>query len=73
MNTLRQQVEKAIEDKVHLPGAEQVLLRLIEAQELVNICAKDIVDAWPQTSMRTLGQMTKRMDTLRQALEAAGK
>lgn len=45
-----------------------------ESLELVMICAKDIVEAWPKTTMRTLGEMTKRMDTLRQALEqAAGK
>jgi hypothetical protein len=43
------------------------------AMELILICARDIVDAWPHTTMRTLGNMTKRMDTLRQALEAAGK
>jgi hypothetical protein len=45
----------------------------LETQELVLICARDIVNAWPHTTMRTLGEMTKRMDTLRQALEAAGK
>jgi hypothetical protein len=42
-----------------------------ENQELVFICAQDIVKAWPDLSIRTLGQMTKRIDTLRQALEAA--
>lgn len=40
-----------------------------EAMELVLICAQDIVAAWPETTMRTLGNMTKRVDTLRQALE----
>jgi hypothetical protein len=44
-----------------------------EAIELVFICAQDIVKAWPELSIRTLGQMTKRIDTLRQALEAAKK
>lgn len=44
-----------------------------EAIELALLCAKDIVNAWPQTTIRTLSEMTKRMDTLRQALEAAGK
>lgn len=42
-----------------------------EALDLVLICAQDIVDAWPKMTMRTLADMTKRMDTLRQALEAA--
>lgn len=44
-----------------------------QALELVIICSRDIVEAWPTMTMRTLGQMTKRMDTLRQALEAAKK
>ena len=44
-----------------------------EALQLALICAEDIVKAWPSTTMRTLGQMTKRIDTLRQALEAAGR
>lgn len=42
-----------------------------EAMELVLICAQDIVNAWPTLTMRTLGSMTKRMETLKQALEAA--
>jgi hypothetical protein len=45
----------------------------LEAMELALVCARDIVNAWPQTTIRTLGEMTKRMDTLRQALEAAQK
>jgi len=44
-----------------------------EAMELVLICAQDIVAAWPETTMRTLGNMTKRVDTLRQALEEMAK
>lgn len=77
---LREKTEKSIQDQVHLPGAEQILLRILdekvkntEALELVLICAKDIVDAWPQVTLRTLGQMTKRIETLRQALEAVSK
>jgi hypothetical protein len=42
-----------------------------EALALVFICAQDIVDAWPKLTMRTLGQMTARIETLRQALAAA--
>ena len=45
----------------------------MEAIELALVCAQDIVDAWPQTTMRTIGQMTKRIETLKQALEAAKK
>ena len=44
-----------------------------EALELVVVCATDIVNAWPKTTMRTLADMTKRMDILRQALEEAAK
>jgi hypothetical protein len=42
-----------------------------EAQELALICAQDIVDAWPTLTMRALGSMTGRIETLKQALEAA--
>lgn len=42
-----------------------------EALALVFICAQDIVDAWPTMTMRTISQMTKRIETLRQALAAA--
>jgi hypothetical protein len=44
-----------------------------EAMDLVLICAQDIVNAWPALTMRTLGTMTNRIDTLRQALEAAAQ
>ena len=44
-----------------------------EAVELILICAQDIVNAWPTLTMRTLGTMTNRIDTLRQALEATQK
>jgi hypothetical protein len=42
-----------------------------EALQLALVCAQDIVNAWPTLTMRTLGTMTKRIDTLKQALEAA--
>jgi hypothetical protein len=45
----------------------------LDAMELVVVCAADIVEAWPKMTMRTLSQMTVRMDTLRQALEALKK
>ena len=45
--------------------------RKLEALQLVLICAQDIVKAWPALTMRTLGTMTNRIDTLKQALEAA--
>jgi hypothetical protein len=43
----------------------------MEALEMIASYAKDIVEAWPSTTMRTLGQMTQRVNSLRQALEAA--
>ena len=42
-----------------------------EARELALICARDIVAAWPTLTFRTMGTMTNRIDTLKQALEAA--
>jgi hypothetical protein len=44
-----------------------------DSLELALICAQDIVNAWPELTMRKLGEMSKRVDTLRQALEAAKK
>ena len=44
-----------------------------DAVELALVCAQDIVNAWPTLTMRSLGTMTKSIDTLRQALEAAKK
>jgi hypothetical protein len=44
-----------------------------DAIELALVCAQGIVEAWPTMTMRTLGEMTNRIDTLRQALEAANK
>ena len=35
--------------------------------------ATEIVEAWPRMSIRTSAQMTQRIDTLRQALEAVKK
>jgi hypothetical protein len=56
---------------LHLPRDREAMR--LEALNLVVICAQDIVNAWPDMTMRTLADMTKRMDTLRQALEAANK
>lgn len=39
-----------------------------EALQLVVICATDIVNAWPQLTLRELRSMTARIDTLRQAV-----
>lgn len=44
-----------------------------EAIELALIYAQDIVNTWPQLTMRTLGTMTDRINTLRQALEEIKK
>lgn len=45
----------------------------LEDMELVTAYAKDIVNAWPTLTMRTLGAMTSKIETLRQALKEAGK
>ena len=39
-----------------------------ESLELVLSYAKDIVDAWPKMTLRTLGQMTSRISALKEAL-----
>jgi hypothetical protein len=44
-----------------------------EAVELLVAYAQDIVDAWPNLTMRTLSTMTARVNTLRQALEEVKK
>lgn len=44
-----------------------------EAMELVLLCAQDIVSGWPTLTFRTIGGMTKKVDTLKQALEAVKK
>lgn len=49
--------------------AEQAEEKL-KALELVILCANDIVKAWPSMTIRLIGAMTNRVDTLRQALEA---
>jgi hypothetical protein len=62
--------------KQHVKNVDARLARQdqkAEVLQLVLICAQDIVDAWPELTMRKLGEMTKRIDTLRQALEAARK
>jgi hypothetical protein len=61
---------------VDMTSQEYLIVELskqLAALELVVICAQDIVAAWPETTMRTLGNMTKRVDTLRQALAEVAK
>jgi len=40
-----------------------------EELELLLLVAQDIVDGWPTLTFRTIGNMTKKVDTLKQALE----
>jgi hypothetical protein len=44
-----------------------------ESLELALIYAQDIVDGWPTLTFRTIGGMTKKVDTLKQALDAVKK
>lgn len=39
-----------------------------EALQLVVVCATDIVNAWPTLTLRMLGSMTNKIDTLKQAV-----
>jgi hypothetical protein len=52
---------------------EKDMLRKKEATDLVLLCAQDIVDGWPTLTFRTIGNMTKKIDTLKQALDAVKK
>lgn len=56
-----------LKDLVDWPDYDETARK--EAIDLVLICAKDIVDAWPTLTFRTLISMTKRIDTLAQALK----
>ncbi len=42
-----------------------------EKIELVMSYARDIVNSWPNTTLRTMSQMTNRINALREALELA--
>jgi hypothetical protein len=53
-----------------LKGLLKAAEKKLDEQQLALICAQDIVAAWPTVTLRTMGQMTNRIDTLRQALEA---
>lgn len=39
-----------------------------EALEWALMCAQEVVDRWPTLTLRTLGTMTKTIDTLKEAL-----
>ena len=39
-----------------------------EALHLIVVCATDIVNAWPTLTLRMLGSMTNKIDTLKQAV-----
>lgn len=42
-----------------------------EAQELALSYARDIVNSWPNMTLRTMSQMTNKINALREALELA--
>lgn len=44
-----------------------------EAQELALSYAQDIVNSWPSMTLRTLSQMTNKINAMREALELAKK
>lgn len=45
------------------------LLEKLEASELALMYAEDIVNMWPQTTMRTLYKVTNKVAALKEALE----
>lgn len=42
-----------------------------EALELLLVCAKDVVEYWPQFSFKTIRIMAGKMETLKQAVTMA--
>lgn len=44
-----------------------------EALELVLTYAKDIVESWPNMTIRNIGNMTTKINALKEALELAKK
>jgi len=44
-----------------------------EAIEWALMCAQEVADRWPSLTMRTLGNMTKTIDALREALQSLKK
>jgi hypothetical protein len=76
---LRQKIEALSATNDHRALVIADLTRKLEAKtpseevELALLCAQDIVNNWPTLTFRTLVTMTKRVDTLRQALENVKK
>jgi hypothetical protein len=66
-----QQIAQLVESPFGRAMAWQLAKKelLTDQLELVLICARDIVKAWPQMTIRNKAQMSEYMDTLRQALE----
>lgn len=45
----------------------------LESLEMVRSCAQDIVKQWPYVTFRTIGLITKMVETLSQAIELSQK
>lgn len=69
----QQELQKWRQDEAFQRGRAEGAEARQAAFDLVLAYAKDIVDAWPKTTIRTLGQMTVRVDSLKQALELLNK
>jgi hypothetical protein len=68
-----QTIEELRAENAELKRRVFVAEQRLESLELVVVCARDIADRWFTMTIRTISNMTNRVDTLRQALEAAGK
>jgi hypothetical protein len=71
--SLRQSIEDKRAYTDHLTLVNIDLKRKLEAAELALLYAQDVVDSWPTLTFRTAGIMTKKVDTLKQALDAVKK
>ncbi len=66
-------IEERTEKNPEFPNMVEGAKELNDAIEILMLCAQDIVDGWPTLTFRTIGQMTKKVDDLKQALEAIKK
>lgn len=65
-NRIHSAVKIATEDSL-----ARTLKKRLDAIELVIMYAQDIVDLWPNTSLRTLYKITDKVASLREALKQA--
>lgn len=64
-------LKESVNYKLHTKPIEIVQDKKNEAKELVIMYAKDIVELWPNITIRTLWKMTDKVNSLKEALKQA--